>query len=87
MFKLVFSTGDIARTRIVATYGPYSEALFSLGVMAGGCRTGAMFEGWRGQVRPRDTGWAGPLSRLMGREPKLDLFTLIGPVSGPVDST
>jgi DNA-binding transcriptional ArsR family regulator len=86
MFRLLFSDGDLERTRIAATYGPYAEALFSLGVLADG-RGSTVFEGWREQVRPQATGWAGPLFRLFGRAPRLDLFTLIGPTATVEEST
>ena len=87
MFRLHFSAGDLARTRLVASYGPYAEALFSLGPLVDGRRDGALFGGWRQRVRVAPNGWAAPLYRLIGREPMLDLFTLMGRVSSVDEGT
>src|SRR5262245_12592736 len=87
MFRLHLTADDLARLRIVTTYGPYAEALFSLGALADGRRVGAMLGGWREQQRHTPNNWAGPLFKLIGREPRLDLFTLMGRVTGAGDAT
>jgi len=87
VFRLHFTAADLARVRIVASLGHYAEALFCLGALAGGRRAGTLFGGWREQVRQTEHGWAGPLYRLIGPDPKLDLFTLMGRVSCVDEST
>jgi DNA-binding transcriptional ArsR family regulator len=87
MFRLHFGAGDLERVRLVASYGPYAEALFSLGPLADGRRDGAVFGGWRQRVRSAPNGWAAPLYRLIGGEPMLDLFTLMGRVSSVEEGT
>jgi DNA-binding transcriptional ArsR family regulator len=81
MFTIHFTTDDLARTRIVASYGPLAEALFSLGVLADRRQHGALFGGWREQLTGERSGWAPHLGWLNRGEPLLDLFTLIGRVS------
>jgi hypothetical protein len=55
MYRLHFSASDLARIRLVASYGPYAEALFSLGALADGRRDAAVFGGWRQRVRSAQT--------------------------------
>jgi DNA-binding transcriptional ArsR family regulator len=86
MTVIEFTADDLARTRVGTCYGPYAEAMFSLGVVTGEPGHGVLFAGWRDQlVRPaagRAAGvTAGPLRQLIGgNPPRLDLFTLIGRV-------
>jgi DNA-binding transcriptional ArsR family regulator len=86
MTVIEFTADDLARTRVGICYGPYAEAMFSLGVVTGEPGRGVLFAGWRDQlVRPaagRAAGvTAGPLGQLIGgNPPRLDLFTLIGRV-------
>jgi len=86
MLRVHFTAVDLARTHIVASYGPYSEAMFSLGVLRDRRRE-ALFDGWRQQLTDASGGWAGVLSRLIGSPPVLDLFTLIGRVRSDEEST
>ena len=87
MFRIRFTSDDLARTRVVTSYGPYAEALFGLGLLADPRANGALFGGWRQRVAATPggematRGWAGSLGRLLRGEPILDLFTLIGPVT------
>ena len=88
MYEIHFTAADIARTRIVPSYGPYAEAMFGLSVMASGSRSAAAFEGWRQRLVGVPHRWTRPLAALMGRrEPMLDLFTLIGPVGSAEQGT
>jgi DNA-binding transcriptional ArsR family regulator len=84
MFRLHLDADDLARTRLVTSYGPYAEALFSLGLVRHRRRAGVLFGGWWRRLAtqtPAAGDWAGVLSRLIGDPPGLDLFTLIGQVS------
>ena len=80
MFRIRFTADDLARTRIVPSYGQYAEALFGLGVLADRRRSGALFGGWRQGVGRTSHDWARPLGRLIRLDPVLDLFTLVGRV-------
>src|SRR5215510_5694590 len=82
MSRIHFSAEDLARTRVGASYGPYAEAMFSLGVGAGQRQHGVLFGGWHQQFAPAPADpTAGPLRQLIGGSPpRLDLFTLIGRV-------
>jgi DNA-binding MarR family transcriptional regulator len=83
MTVIRFTADDLARTRVGASYGPYAEAMFSLGVMTDQRRHGVLFGGWHQQLASLAAGWAGgPLRQLIGGSPpRLDLFTLIGRVA------
>ena len=86
MSVIEFTADDLARTRVGASYGPYAEAMFSLGVVGGHGGHGVLFAGWRDQLVPPAPGGvaaaaAEPLRHLIGGSPpRLDLFTLIGRV-------
>lgn len=82
MFRIHFTTEDLARTRIMASYGPYAETLFSLGAIADRRRSGVLFGEWHQRLNQAPERWMGPLGRLIdGCLPLMDLFTLIGPAS------
>ena len=86
MTVIEFTADDLARTRVGACYGPYAEAMFSLGVVTGEPGHGVLFAGWRDRLGRSAAGGAagvaaGPLRQLIGGSPpRLDLFTLIGRV-------
>jgi DNA-binding transcriptional ArsR family regulator len=86
MTVIEFTADDLARTRVGTSYGPYAEAMFSLGVVTGERGHGVLFAGWRDQLVRSAAGGAagvaaGRLRQLIGGSPpRLDLFTLIGRV-------
>lgn len=87
MGRVFFTADDLARTRIVASYGPYAEALFSLGVLARSRRNGVLFGGWHRQLPDAAGRWTGLVGELVGKAPVLDLFTLLGPVGSAPEAT
>lgn len=87
VLKIHFSVEDLARTRVLAGYGPYAEALFSIGALRRRNRDSWLFDGWRRQVRQAGGKWPGMLGPVVGDPPILDLFTLMGRVSSSEEGT
>jgi DNA-binding transcriptional ArsR family regulator len=86
MTTIHLTSDDLARTRVDPTFGPYAEAMFSLGVIADQ-RNGILFGGWRQQLGTLKADAVEPLRRLIGGSPpRLDLFTLIGKVGTEAES-
>lgn len=79
MLRIHFTAEDLAKTRLLTTYGPIAEAMFSVGALRS--RPDVMFNGWRRQLGAGRYRWAGQLGAVIGNPPVLDLFTLIGPTS------
>lgn len=80
MLRVHFTHEDLARVRVVPTYGPLVEAMFAFRGLRMG-ELGAVPEAWRRRVMRSERQWAAPLSEVMGPELALDIFTLLGKTS------
>ncbi|MFH8518185.1 ArsR/SmtB family transcription factor [Streptomyces gelaticus] len=77
MLRIHFTSEDLARTRVLTTWGPLGETLLSLTTLREN-NTGALFGGWRQLVSRESEAPAHPASVLFCGA-ALDLFTLTGP--------
>lgn len=80
MLRVHFTHEDLARVRVVPTYGPLVEAMFGFRALRRG-ELAAVPDLWRRRVVRGQPQWAAPLCELMGPELAFDIFTLIGPAS------
>lgn len=79
MLRIHFTAEDLARTRLLATWGPLAETLFSL-MTLNGFGAEALFGGWRERIRRESGVTAHPASALF-EGAVLDLFTVTGPAA------
>ncbi|MFJ9677862.1 ArsR family transcriptional regulator [Streptomyces sp. NPDC101194] len=77
MLRIHFTSEDLARTRVLTTWGPLGETLLSLTTLRQS-NTEALFGGWRRRVSRVSEASAHPASTLFCGG-ALDLFTLTGP--------
>ncbi|MFD0265779.1 ArsR/SmtB family transcription factor [Streptomyces sp. NPDC127106] len=76
MLRIVFTSEDLARTRIASTWGPLGETLLSLTTLQQ-TQERALFDAWRRKVDATSAARAHPASALF-HEAYLDLFTVTG---------
>ncbi|MGY3056647.1 DNA-binding MarR family transcriptional regulator [Streptomyces sp. TE3672] len=79
MLRIHFTGEDLAKTRLVATWGPLAETCFSLMTLQHH-NARAMFGGWGQRVHRESAVLAHPASALF-RDAVLDLFTVTGPAA------
>ncbi|GAA3029016.1 ArsR/SmtB family transcription factor [Actinokineospora globicatena] len=78
MHRLILSSADVARVRLLPSPTPVSETLFSLNALRGGA-DGAHLEPWRDRVRAGLGPWSRMLAAISPRGPHfLDLVALMG---------
>ncbi|MGW1656667.1 ArsR family transcriptional regulator [Streptomyces atratus] len=77
MLRIHFTSEDLARTRILTTWGPLGETLFSLTTLRQS-NTEALYGGWRRRVSRASEAPTHPASALFCGG-ALDLFTVTGP--------
>jgi hypothetical protein len=87
MLRVHFTVDDLARTRVGATFGPLTETVFSLDVLARRPGPTTLFDGWRDR-RPRRAehradrvDGADPLRELLPRAWAFDLIMITGRAS------
>ncbi len=76
MLRIVFTSDDLARTRIAATWGPLGETFLSLTTLQQ-TQERALFDAWRRKVDATSAARTHPASALF-HEAYLDLFTVTG---------
>ncbi|MBM7774702.1 hypothetical protein JOD54_004906 [Actinokineospora baliensis] len=78
MHRLILSSADVARVRLLPSPTPVAETLFSLNALRGGV-DGAHLEPWRDRVRVGLGPWSRMLAAISPRGPHfLDLVALMG---------
>lgn len=76
MNRFYFTAQDLARTRVMCTPGPLTEALFCVNALPP--RSGLLFSGWRRTLGDHGGQWARPLRHLVPFPYFLDFFTVLG---------
>lgn len=81
MLRIHLTREDLVRTRLVATHGPASEAIFAA-AWSSRHRSHPVLDHWRATLRSRPGRWTSTMRALVhaGRlgHPPVDLFTLMG---------
>jgi DNA-binding transcriptional ArsR family regulator len=80
VLRVHFTVDDLARTRVGATFGPLTETVFSLDVLARRGPT-TLFDGWRDRLPRQARHQAGPLRELLPRAWDFDLIMITGRAS------
>jgi DNA-binding transcriptional ArsR family regulator len=80
MLRVHFTVDDLARTRVGATFGPLTETVFSLDVLARRGPT-TLFDGWRERLPRQARQRTGPLRELLPRAWVFDLNMIAGRAS------
>lgn len=75
--RLQLDAEDLAKVRMSSTWGPFNEALLSLGQLRDP-RPKVLIDGWRRTTRGHLGEWIAPLVALTPPEHLLDLHTVVG---------